>query len=88
MERGVRVPPALLEEASRRDAAQGPHAVSSHGAVDAAPDEGDLVVMLLTSTLRCLRDRLHRDGFFDAAEFVADLVEIADDYLAVDQGWC
>ena len=56
--------------------------MSSLPSVDAAPDEGDFVVMLLASTLRCLRDRLHRDGFVDAADFVADLVEIADDYLA------
>jgi hypothetical protein len=29
-----------------------------------------------------LRDRLAGDGFDDAAELVAQLVELADDYLA------
>lgn len=45
------------------------------------PDLGDLVVVLLASTLAGLRDRLAQDGFECAAELVADLVEIADDYL-------
>lgn len=45
------------------------------------PDLGDLVVVLLASTLAGLRDRLAGDGFEDAAELVADLVEIVDDYL-------
>ena len=47
------------------------------------PDLGDLIVVLLASTLAGLRDRLHYDGFDDAAELVADLVETADDYLTV-----
>ena len=46
-----------------------------------APDLGDLVIVLLTSTLAGLRDRLAHDGFDPAAELVGDLVEIADDYL-------
>lgn len=46
-----------------------------------APDLGDLVVVLLASTLAGLRDRLAHDGFDPAAELVADLVEIADDYV-------
>ena len=45
------------------------------------PDLGDLVVVLLASTLAGLRDRLAADGFDPAAELVADLVEIVDDYL-------
>lgn len=45
------------------------------------PDLGDLVVVLLASTMAGLRDRLLADGFEPAAELVADLVEIADDYL-------
>ncbi len=42
---------------------------------------GDLVVVLLASTLAGLRDRLFADGFEDAGELVADLVELADGYL-------
>ena len=45
------------------------------------PDLGDLVVVLLAGTLAGLRDRLAQDGFDPAAELVADLVDIADDYL-------
>lgn len=45
------------------------------------PDLGDLVLVLLASTLAGLRDRLHEDGFGAAADLVADLVEVADDYL-------
>ena len=44
-------------------------------------DLGDLVVVLLASTLAALRDRLAEDGFEPAADLVADLVEVADDYL-------
>ena len=47
------------------------------------PDLGDLIVVLLASTLAGLRDRLHQDGFDHAAELVGDLVEVADDYLTV-----
>jgi hypothetical protein len=49
--------------------------------VDEMPDLGDLVVILLAGTLAGLRDRLECDGFAPAAELVADLVEITDDYL-------
>ena len=45
------------------------------------PDLGDLVIVLLASTLAGLRDRLAYDGFEMAADLVADLVEAADDYL-------
>lgn len=46
-----------------------------------APDLGDLVIVLLASTLAGLRDRLEHDGFHRASELVADLVEITDDHL-------
>lgn len=46
-----------------------------------APDLGDLVIVLLASTLAGLRDRLEHDGFDRASELVADLVEITDDHL-------
>jgi hypothetical protein len=45
------------------------------------PDLGDLVIVLLASTLAGLRDRLDADGFSDAAELVSDLVEATDLYL-------
>ena len=45
-------------------------------------DLGDLVVVLLAGSLAGLRDRLIQDGFPDAADLIADLVEITDDYLA------
>lgn len=48
----------------------------------ASCDLGDLVVVLLASTLAGLRDRLSTDGFEAAAELVANLVEATDDYLA------
>ncbi len=44
-------------------------------------DLGDLVVLLLAGTLSGLRDRLHSDGYERAADLVADLVDIADDYV-------
>ena len=49
--------------------------------MERAPDLGDLVVVLLAGTLAGLRDRLAEDGFTGASELVADLVDIADDYL-------
>jgi hypothetical protein len=45
------------------------------------PDLGEIVVILLVSTLAGLRDRLERDGFESAAGLVHDLVEVADDYV-------
>ena len=47
----------------------------------AACDLGDLVIVLLASTLAGLRDRLEADGFAGPAELVTDLVEITDDYI-------
>ena len=46
-----------------------------------SPDLGDLVIVLLASTLAGLRNRLAEDGFEPAADLVADLVEVTDDYL-------
>lgn len=45
-------------------------------------DLGDLVVTLLAGTLAGLRDRLATDGYDRAADVVADLVEVVDDYLS------
>ena len=45
-------------------------------------DTSDFIMVLLACTLAGLRDRLTEDGYDDAANVVADLVEIADDYLA------
>lgn len=53
---------------------------------DGVPDLGDLIVVLLASSLAGLRDRLHHDGFEPAAELIADLVEMADDYLTYRAG--
>ena len=44
-------------------------------------DMGDIVIVLLASTLAGLRDRLLFDGYEEAGDLVADLVEIVDDYL-------
>ena len=46
-----------------------------------SPDLGDLVIVLLASTLAGLRDRLGDDGFSGASEFVSDLTERCDSYL-------
>lgn len=45
------------------------------------PDLGDLVIVLLASTLSGLKDRLESDGFPKAAQCVAETVAIADHYL-------
>ena len=46
-----------------------------------SPDLGDLVIVLLASTLAGLRDRLDDDGFFKASELVAELTNRCDGYL-------
>ena len=46
------------------------------------PDLGDLVIVLLASTLAGLRDRLETDGFTAASQLVADLTETCDAWLA------
>jgi hypothetical protein len=40
------------------------------------------VIVLLAGTLAALRDRLLTDGFESAADLVADLAELTDDYVA------
>ena len=70
-------PAALLGQASRGDAAEDRDPVTG----PQEPNIGDLVIVLLASTLAGLRDRLHGDGFENQAELVGDLVEITDDYL-------
>ena len=46
-----------------------------------APDLGDLVIVLLASTLAGLRDRLTEDGFVSAAQLVSGLTESCDEWL-------
>jgi hypothetical protein len=46
-----------------------------------SPDLGDLVVVLLAGTMAGLRDRLIEDGFPRASDLVADLIDVADDYI-------
>ena len=53
---------------------------------DNAHSTGDDVVFFLASTLAAVRDRLLLDGYPDAAELVADLVDIVDDYLVNVRG--
>jgi hypothetical protein len=66
-----------LETPSEGDAGK----VDRQRPVSRAPDLGDLVIVLLASTLAGLRDRLAEDGYEPAADLVADLVEVTDDYL-------
>ena len=73
LERRVGRAQALLAEAPRGD--------DGKGLPVREPDLGDLVVVLLASTLAGLRDRLADDGFDGAAELVADLTDVADDYI-------
>jgi len=49
-------------------------------------DLGDLVILLLSSTLAGLRDRLQGDGFAEASELVAALTARCDAYLAPGEG--
>jgi hypothetical protein len=42
---------------------------------------GDAVIGSLADALAKLRDRLAAEGCYDAAELVADLAEITNDYL-------
>jgi hypothetical protein len=71
---------SLLAGPPRRDARQVEVLVSSFEA-ETHPDLGDLIVVLLASSLAALRDRLAEDGFEGAAMLVADLVDIADGYI-------
>ena len=70
-----------LEDAGLEDAGLEDAPYTPDGCPTGTPDLGDLIVVLLASTLAGLRDRLHHDGFDHAADLVADLVEAADDYL-------
>lgn len=45
------------------------------------PDLGDLVIVLLASTLAGLRDRLRQDGFGGASDFVDYLTDCCDTWL-------
>ena len=78
VERRTRRPEALLETPPCGHAG---HRLEEELEVSRSPDLGDLVIVLLASTLAGLRDRLAHDGFDDAADLVADLVEVTDDYL-------
>jgi hypothetical protein len=75
---GVGGAQALLGEAPR------PHAAGKGRPVtpERQPDLGDLVLVLLASTLAGLRDRLIEDGYEASGEIVADLVELLDDYIS------
>ena len=44
-------------------------------------DSVHMIMLVLACTLAALRDRLFEDGHDRAAEVIADLVEITDDYL-------
>lgn len=68
---------SLLEASPHGDAEE----LDRKESVSRAPDLGDLVIVLLASTLAGLRDRLAHDGYEPAADLVADLVEVTDDYL-------
>lgn len=48
---------------------------------DPTADLGDLVIILLASTLAGLRDRLAVDNFTGASELVAELTDRCDTYL-------
>jgi hypothetical protein len=69
---------ALLGEAPRSHVAGKGRPVSP----ERQPDLGDLVLVLLASTLAGLRDRLIEDGFESSGEIVGDLVELLDDYIS------
>ena len=73
----VRGAQALLGQAPRPHVAKG-RPVTPEG----RPDLGDLVLVLLSSTLAGLRDRLFEDGFESSGAIVADLVELLDDYIS------
>ncbi len=49
--------------------------------LDDGPNLGDLLILMLASTLHGFRDRLVDDGYRNAADLIADLIEVVDDYL-------
>jgi hypothetical protein len=55
--------------------------MSDNRGTNDGPDLGDLVIVLLAGTLAGLRDRLVQDGFPNAADLVARLVDEADGCL-------
>lgn len=59
-------------------------AASEAGApsLEGAPGLGDVLIVLLSATLAGIRDRLHEDGYDEAGDLVADLVEITEDHLS------
>lgn len=79
---------ALLEGSPRGDGAlsESPLVKKVSSLHPPEPNLGDLFVLILTSTLACMRDRLKHDGYEDAAELLADLVEISDDYITRGRG--
>ncbi|MFN2595479.1 MAG: hypothetical protein ABR579_11400 [Actinomycetota bacterium] len=54
--------------------------------VGQATNLGDIIVMLLASTLAGLADRLADDGFAAPADLVTELVEVIDGYLVAVRG--
>ena len=48
---------------------------------DLTADLGDLVIVLLASTLAGLRDRLEGDGFSKASDLVKEVTDRCDTYL-------
>jgi hypothetical protein len=72
---------SLLAGSPRRHARQAEVVVNLEADTTHHPNMGDLIVVLLASSLAALRDRLAEDGYEDAALLVADLVDIADGYI-------
>jgi hypothetical protein len=78
---GLPAPPeeeAPPEDSERPGSAGEPYPL---GPPPSDPDLGEIVVILLVSTLAGLRDRLEHDGYDSAAALVHDLTEIAEDYV-------
>lgn len=51
-------------------------------------DLSSFMLILLAGHLAGLRDRLALDGYYQAADLVADLVDITDDYLVHSSDDC
>jgi hypothetical protein len=81
MDQGARRSTPLLGKASGSDAAHQRIVTVEHAA-----DLGDIIVMLLASTLAGLSDRLASDGFEGPADLVGELVEVIDGYLVTVRG--
>lgn len=74
---GGHVDPETLEEVRRTLRDDAPPAP----ALPDGPNLGDLVVILLATTLAGLRDRLADDGYSRPSDLVAELVTTVDEYL-------